>query len=92
MAWKQMEVRQQRVEFVVRALRKVEPLAELCREFGISRPTGYCWLARYREGGVAAIEERSCRPHESPPKTGAERIEHGSCRISALPRIARKPF
>jgi len=53
-------------------LRGGEPLSRLCAEFGISRPTGYCWLARYREGGVAAIEERSRRPHESPTKTGAE--------------------
>jgi transposase len=72
MPWKSMQVREQRVEFVVRALLGGEPLSRLCVEFGISRPTGYCWLARYREGGVAAIEERSRRPHESPTKTGAE--------------------
>jgi transposase InsO family protein len=67
-----MEVREQRVEFVVRALGGREPLIQLCREFGISRPTGYLWLARYREGGVAAIEERSRRPHHSPDKTAEE--------------------
>jgi hypothetical protein len=67
-----MQVREQRVEFVVRALRGSEPLSRLCVEFGISRPTGYCWLGRYREGGIAAIEERSRRPHESPARTGAE--------------------
>ena len=72
MPWKQMEVREQRVEFVVRALRNVEPLTQLCREFGISRPTGYLWLARYREGGVAAIEEHSRRPRHSPTRTGPE--------------------
>ena len=72
MPWKTMEVREQRVEFVVRALRGAEPLSQLCSEFGVSRPTGYKWLARYREGGVAAIEERSRRPHESPARTGAE--------------------
>jgi transposase InsO family protein len=83
MAWKQMEVRQQRVEFVVRALRNAEPLAELCREFGISRPTGYLWMGRYREGGVAAIEERSRRPHGSPTQTSPE-LE---ARIAALRRF-----
>jgi transposase InsO family protein len=72
MPWKRMQVREQRVEFVVRALQGSEPLSRLCAEFGISRPTGYCWLQRYREGGVAAIEERSRRPHESPTKTGVE--------------------
>jgi transposase-like protein len=44
MPWKKMEVREQRVEFVVRALRGAEPMSRLCGEFGISRPTGYLWL------------------------------------------------
>ena len=83
MPWKQMEVRQQRVEFVVRALRNAEPLAELCREYGISRPTGYVWMERYRVGGVAAIEDRSRRPHESPTQTRPE-LE---ARIVALRRV-----
>ena len=72
MPWKKMEVREQRVEFVVRALRGAEPMSRLCGEFGISRPTGYLWLARYREGGVAAIEERSRRPEHSPTQTAPE--------------------
>ena len=72
MPWKRMEVREQRVEFIVRALRGTEPLSQLCREFGISRPAGYLWLARYREGGVAAIEERSRRPEHSPRQTAPE--------------------
>jgi len=72
MPWKRMEVREQRVEFVVRALRGTEPLSHLCSEFGVSRPTGYKWLGRYREGGVAAIAERSRRPLHSPTQTGAE--------------------
>jgi transposase InsO family protein len=53
-------------------LRGTEPLSQLCRDFGISRPTGYLWLARYREGGVAAIEERSRRPEHSPRQTAPE--------------------
>ncbi len=64
-----MEVREQRVEFVVRALGGREPLSELCREFGISRPTGYKWMTRYRVGGVEWIAERSRRPLHSPTRT-----------------------
>lgn len=82
MPWKQMEVREQRVEFVVRALGG-EPLSQLCREFGVSRPTGYLWITRYREGGVAAIEERSRRPLRSPTRTQAER----ESRIVALRQL-----
>ena len=72
MPFKQMEILEQRVEFVVRALGGREPFCLLCREFGISRPTGYLWLKRYREGGVAAIEERSRRPLHSPTQTAPE--------------------
>ena len=59
MAWKTMDVQEQRVRFVVAAYRREKALAELCREFGISRPVGYEWLKRYRQGGVAAIAEGS---------------------------------
>ena len=71
MPWKKMEVREQRVEFVVRALRGSEPLSRLCEQFGISRPTGYKWLVRYRAGGVEAVAERSRRPLRSPTRTSA---------------------
>jgi len=72
MPFKTMEVREQRVEFVVRALRGGEPFSPLCQEFGISRPTGYKWVARFRAGGVEAIAERSRRPHRSPTQTAPE--------------------
>lgn len=43
-------------------------LSELCRAYGISRPTGYLWLERYRSAGcdVRALESRSRRPHSNP--------------------------
>jgi len=63
-------VRDQRVEFVVRASRG-ESLSSLCREYEISRPTGYLWLSRFSEHGVAGIEEHSRRPHLSPRRTAA---------------------
>jgi PII-like signaling protein len=67
-----MEVQDQRVQFVVSALKQIKPFAALCVEYGISRPTGYLWLERYRGGGVAAIAERSRRPHHSPSQTALE--------------------
>ena len=67
-----MDVREQRVQFVVAAARREKPLVALCREFEISRPTGYLWLKRYEESGVAGIAELSRRPHHSPERTPAE--------------------
>ena len=72
MPWKTMDVREQRVSFVVAASRGEKPLSGLCQEFGISRPTGYLWLARYRQQGLTGIAERSRRPARSPERTAAE--------------------
>ncbi len=66
-----MEVREQRVEFVLRALGGQYPLSKLCWEFSIARPTGYKWMTRYRVGGVAWIAERSRRPLHSPRRTSS---------------------
>ena len=46
-------------------------MAELCREFDISRPVGYEWLRRYQQGGIAGIAERSRRPQCSPRRKEA---------------------
>jgi transposase InsO family protein len=63
----------QRVEFVLRAKEGEEALAELCREYGISRPTGYLWLNRYEQAGsVNGLAERSRRPVHSPQRTTEE--------------------
>lgn len=72
MPWKTMEVREQRVRFAVAASRQEKPFRQLCQEFGISRPTGYAWLARYQQHGIEGIQERSRRPHNSPRQTAAE--------------------
>ncbi len=43
-------------------------VSELCRAYGISRPTGYTWLDRYRKAGgdVRVLEDRSRRPLSNP--------------------------
>lgn len=40
--------------------------AALCREYGVSRKTGYKWLERYDEAGVRGLEDLSRRPRETP--------------------------
>jgi transposase InsO family protein len=69
MAWKAMDVQEQRVKFVVAASRREKPLVALCAEFGISRPTGSLWVKRYGEAGLAGIAERSRRPRTFPAQT-----------------------
>jgi len=62
------------VQFVVAAVRKEKPFRTLCKEFGVSVPTGRLWVKRYLEHGIEGIAERSRRPHHSPRRTN-EQIE-----------------
>ena len=66
MPWKETTVVSIREEFVLKALEPRTNLAELCREFGVSRKTGYKWLERYKSGGVLALRDLSRRPRTSP--------------------------
>jgi transposase InsO family protein len=51
----------ERLRFVAKLL-DGEPMAEVCREFGISRKTGYKIFTRYRDHGAEALCDRSRRP------------------------------
>ncbi|MGB8543687.1 MAG: IS481 family transposase [Candidatus Acidiferrales bacterium] len=67
-----MDVDEQRMQFVIRAISGKERMTALCREFGISRPTGYLWRRRYRQAdSLTQVSERSRRPHRSPQRTTA---------------------
>jgi len=52
----------ERLQFVARRLAG-ESMAELCREFGTSRKTGYKISDRYQECGIEGLSDRSRRPH-----------------------------
>ena len=72
-AWGQVNVNEKRVEFVIRAGRGREKMTALCREFSISRQTGYKWLRRYRGcREIGELGEQSRRPRRSPRKTAPE--------------------
>jgi transposase InsO family protein len=51
----------ERLRFVARLL-EGEPMSHVCREFGISRKTGYKIYTRYRQSGSEAFNDRSRRP------------------------------
>ena len=70
MPWKECSVMDERLRFVAQLL-DGEPMAQLCRAFGISRKTGYKIFTRYKEHGLEALTDRSvgrcampisCRP------------------------------
>src|SRR5438046_9081099 len=61
MPWKETSVVEERLRFVARLL-DGEPMTDVCREFGISRKTGYKIFDRYKEHGLEALTDRSRRP------------------------------
>ena len=61
MPWKESSVIDERMRFVIR-LKDGESMATLCREFGISRKTGYKIYERYEECGLEGLSDRTRRP------------------------------
>ena len=51
----------ERMRFVIR-LKDGETMASLCREFGISRKTGYKIFERYQQCGLEGLSDRVRRP------------------------------
>lgn len=70
MPWERKTVDEKRKEFVARAVMGEESISALCREYGISRPTGYKWIERYRNG--ESMCNRPHTPYSRPFKTSRE--------------------
>ena len=72
MPWEETSVMDQRVEFIADYLSGDYSTSELCRVYGISRPTAYKWIERYRQRGAPGLEELSRAPHSHPNQTAEE--------------------
>ena len=76
MPWRSTDVGEQRLKFVVRAASGQEAMTVLCKEFGVSRTTGYRWRRRFQQAGsLTAVVEQSRRPAHSPSRTDARSEE-----------------
>jgi putative transposase len=62
MPWRETCQMDERTRFIARVLAGEDAMTVLCLEYGISRKTGYKWLARYRREGAAGLRERSHGP------------------------------
>lgn len=62
MVWKESDRMSLRREFVILASSEGASMSALCRQFGVSRKTGYKWLSRFREHGETGLADRSRRP------------------------------
>lgn len=82
MPFTEVSLMSQRRDFVTLGSQPDANLSELCRRFGISRPTAYKWLARYRQAGLEGLAEQSRRPKASPRRT-SEALEAAVLEVRA---------
>lgn len=68
---------------VKRVLNEGMTVSEVSQQFGVSRRTVYKWLSRYKEGGSAAMHNRSSKPQRSPNRMPVEQV----ATISAMRRM-----
>jgi transposase-like protein len=74
MPWKMSQLVSERMKFILR-LEQGETMSVLCREFGISRKTGYKFLERYKRHGVEGLTNQSRSPITALPQIrGHERF------------------
>jgi putative transposase len=66
MGWMETCAVDERMRFVMAVEERDEAFAAVCRRFGVSRKTGYKWLERYEEAGVAGLVDRSRAPLNHP--------------------------
>jgi transposase InsO family protein len=64
----------QKLDFVERAMKPGARISALCREYGVSRETGYKWLNRFKREGPEGLDERSRRPQTAPLATAEDLV------------------
>ena len=62
MPWKECNQMDERLKFIARLL-DGEKMAAVCRDFNVSRKTGYKILRRYNDVGLEGLTDRSRRPY-----------------------------
>ena len=72
MPWLETSPVEQRERFILDHRHELYTMAELCARYGISRKTGYKWLARFDDGGRQGLEDRRRAPHCCPHRIAAD--------------------
>jgi transposase len=75
MPWKETTTMDQKVEFICEWRTGKYTITELCKNFGISRPTAYRVIDRFEKQGYEGLREQSRTPRKHPNETSQEVIE-----------------
>ena len=71
----ELSVMEQRYQAVLAVVQDGWRVVEVARRLGVSRQSVHSWIARYEDGGLSALADRSHRPsscpHQIPPETEA---------------------
>jgi len=86
MPWKETSRLDQRKELIQRCLKGEETVAELSRQYGVSRETVYKWMRRFHEQGDAGLKEQSRAPHRQTRALSEETAERVVAVRRAHPR------
>jgi transposase InsO family protein len=74
MPWKETNVMDQRLEFVLKSFEKSINFTKLCAEYGISTKCGYKWKERFIQEGLPGLRDQKRAPNNSPNKISKELI------------------
>ena len=66
MPWNQTCPMDEKIKFIAAVKSGQDNFAEICRQFGISRKSGYKLMQRYEQDGEQGLKERSRAPHRHP--------------------------
>ncbi len=75
MPWKETDVMKLRSQFVDAYESGLFTMTELCKEYEISRPTGYLWVSRSVSGDLSSMVNLSRAPHTCPHRTPPDVID-----------------
>jgi transposase-like protein len=72
----ELSVMEQRYQAVLAVIQDVWRVTEVAHRLGVSRQTVHSWMARYQQGGLPSLADRSHRPsscaHQIPPAGGSD--------------------
>lgn len=75
MPWKTTTTMEQKIEFICEWRTGKYTITELCKSFGISRPTAYKLIHRFENQGFEGLKEQSRKPGKHPSTTDQKIID-----------------
>ncbi len=72
MPWKEQTKMEKKTEFICEWRTGKFSITELCKSFGISRPTAYKLIARFEQNGIEGLVDKTKKPRHHPNQTKEE--------------------